>query len=65
MSKLTATWTISLDTECPKCGKNIDLTLTDDFWHGMQAGEHNTPLTIDYEVTCADCEHEFKVDFTY
>lgn len=64
--KLYATWSISLDVECPKCEDMIDITNADDFWcNGMQAAEHDTPRTTDYEVTCPNCAHEFVVDFEY
>lgn len=28
----TAYWSLSLDTECPKCGHNFDLLCDADFW---------------------------------
>ncbi|MCG7367370.1 hypothetical protein MHZ90_14700 [Pantoea sp. ACRSH] len=69
MSKIYANWSISLDTECPKCEEYFDLIeQDDDFWiDGGRAGvcEHDTPRTTDVEVECPSCEHKFKVDFCY
>jgi hypothetical protein len=65
MEKIEACWNISLDCECPNCEESIDLTDGDDFWYGIQAGEHETRATKDFEVCCPKCDHEFKVDFIY
>lgn len=64
--KTFATWSISLDTECPKCDHPIDLTDIDDFWHmGFVVGESDTPATKNFEVSCPKCGFEFPVDFEY
>ena len=62
-----AQWSISLDCDCPKCRETFGLMDDPDFWHGeiKQAGEHGTKASKDYEVTCPECGHEFKVDFEY
>lgn len=62
-----ATWSLSLDVECPECGEYFDLTDDDDFWDGgkMSCCEHNTPSTTDVRIECPKCEHEFLVDFDY
>jgi hypothetical protein len=67
MSKLTATWSITLDTTCPGCNEDVDLLDYEDFWDGrrIEAGEWGTPATTDIEVICPRCGHEFKVDLEY
>ena len=59
-----ATWHVSLDCECPKCGEDVDLLSYADFFDGrtIQIAEHNTPATKDMEVVCPKCGHEFTVD---
>jgi Zn finger protein HypA/HybF involved in hydrogenase expression len=66
-NKIAATWDISLDTECPNCEHYFDLADGDDFWVdcSFEACEHGTLATKDFEVTCPECNHEFKVDFYY
>lgn len=65
--KIEATWSISLDVECPGCKENVDLTECDDFWDGgePQPMEHRTARTTNREVFCPRCGHEFVCDFTY
>ena len=63
MSDIKAHWTICLDTNCPECHHPIDLTITDEFWADIGAGEADTPESTDYEVICDSCDHEFTVDF--
>jgi hypothetical protein len=67
MSKLTATWDMSLDTECPNCKQDVDLLDDPGFWDGrtIQAGEHETDATRDMDVVCPKCHHEFVVDLIF
>ena len=67
MAKLEATWSISLDCECPHCKEDVDLFEYCDFWDGVsfQACETMTKATQDVEVHCPKCEKDFTVDFTY
>jgi len=62
-----ATWSISLDTDCPKCGKYVDLLQADDFWDGrhLELGEHGTERSKAVEVECPECHHEFEVTCEY
>lgn len=63
-----AFWSISLDTDCPKCSYDFNILNTDsDFWvnSSIEPIEHDTKKTKEYEVTCPECSHEFLVDFTY
>jgi len=62
-----ASWTISIDAECPECEDSFDITQADDFWteFNPEIGEHGTDRTENVEVICSHCEHEFKVDFVY
>jgi endogenous inhibitor of DNA gyrase (YacG/DUF329 family) len=63
---ILATWSLSLDCECPKCGKDVDLLRTDDFWDsGLQACETCTDRSNDLEVSCPECGHEFVVECEY
>jgi len=65
--KLEATWSLSLDCECPKCGEDIDLMDDDNFWenNNIQACEWGTKKSRDVDAYCEKCEHEFKVDLVY
>lgn len=65
--KLKATWSISLDTECPGCKEYVDLLRYSDFWdgRGLEVCEHNTERSEDVEVVCPECNHEFTVDLEY
>jgi hypothetical protein len=66
--QLTATWSISLDTECPECGEEFDMLCTPDFWEGKsswQLCEHGTEKTKGVDALCPKCDHEFKVDLEY
>ena len=67
MSKNHATWSISLDVECPSCEHYFDMLEGDDFWHNNQLKpiEHGTEASRDVEATCPECEHEFLVDLEY
>jgi len=67
MSKVTATWIIELNCECPKCKEWVNLLDYPDFWEGqsMKTGESRTKNSIDTEVVCPECNHEFKVDCEY
>jgi predicted RNA-binding Zn-ribbon protein involved in translation (DUF1610 family) len=63
-----ASWSISLDTECPKCGEDFDILNTEpDFWLDtkLEPLEHDTKKSKDYKVICPECGHKFPVDFTY
>lgn len=67
--KLTATWRISLDCDCPKCAAWVDLLCYPDFWDmhkdNFQVGEHSTKNSRDLGVVCPECGHEFMVDLEY
>jgi len=66
MNNIKATWNIELLTSCPKCDYGIDITQIEDFWHTqIEPIEYGTVATTDFEVTCPECTHEFKVDFEY
>jgi len=68
MSKIYANWSITLNTECPKCEECFDLIeQDDDFWVDAlyKACEHDTRNTRDVDVECPACGHKFKVDFCY
>jgi len=65
---VTATWSIELNCDCPKCDNFVDLLDYPDFWEGrhqMLVGEHDTERTRDMEVLCPECGHEFTVDCKY
>lgn len=65
--KITATWDIKLNTTCPHCKRYVDLVENQDFFleAGFEPLEQETNATQDVEVTCPDCDGEFKVDFYY
>lgn len=67
MSAHIATWFLSLETECPACNKDIDLTDSLDFWcnNPVQPLEIGTAKSKDFPATCPECGHEFTVDLEY
>lgn len=67
MSEIVATWSISLDCECPACGEHVDLTAYEDFWVDthLYPGEHGTPRADNYEAVCPECDAEFTVKCEY
>ena len=67
-AKTTATWSISLDCDCPKCGEWFDLLGGDSIWperSEIDPLEHGTTWTKDLEVTCPECGADFVVDLEY
>lgn len=66
-SNPVATWSISLDVDCPHCGQYVNLLDAPDFWDGreLDVAEHNTERSQDVEVFCPECAREFLVDLTY
>lgn len=67
MGNVTATWTVELHCNCPKCGEWVDLLEAPDFWDGRQLDvpEHGTERSKGVEVICPKCDHEFIVDCEY
>jgi predicted RNA-binding Zn-ribbon protein involved in translation (DUF1610 family) len=67
MSKITATWNISLNCDCPKCGHEFDMLDDVEFFDGnnIQVGEHETSRTTDMEASCPKCGHDFLVDLAF
>lgn len=67
MSENKATWSLSLDTECPECKETVNLLDAADFWDGteFQACESGTPRTKDVEVLCPECDKTFEVDLEW
>ena len=63
MKSVDAVWHISLDCDCPKCKKMVDLLEDYEFFDGnnIAIGEHETPATTGMEVVCPKCGHEFTV----
>ena len=63
----TATWSIELNCDCPKCGELVDLLDYPDFWDGRQlaAGAHGTDDSKGIEVVCPACGGGFTVDCEY
>lgn len=65
--KVTATWSLSLDCDCPGCGEYVDLLCYPDFWGGrsLDICEHRTDRSRNVEVICPDCGHEFTAELDY
>mgnify|MGYP001209208456 FL=1 len=63
MGKVIASWSVDLFADCPACECLIDLTEYDN--EAFMNGERGSPLQQmeDVEITCPECEHEFKCDF--
>ena len=71
MSKnIKARWSYSLDCECPKCEKQIDICGHNNYDPVLDSDEpisiceNETERTSNYEVQC-ECGHIFLVDFEY
>jgi hypothetical protein len=62
ITDMRATWSISLDTDCPECSQSIDLI---DCEHFLESGilplETSTERANNVKVTCV-CGHEFTVE---
>lgn len=62
--KIYADWDISLNCECPKCKKYVNLLDYVDFWDcrdDLDIGETKS----DVDVVCPECHHEFNVEAQY
>ena len=67
-AEVSATWDISLNCDCPKCGEFVDLLRADNFWDGherLQPIENGTERSNNLEVMCPECSHEFEVCCEY
>lgn len=60
MANPIATWSITLDVDCPECGKCVDLLEYPDFWDGRKM--EFAQRVNDEEVVCPECDHQFKVN---
>ena len=65
--KMIAFWSISLDSECPLCGEDVDLLRAPDFWEGKKIKpiENGTDEADNLAVQCPKCDHEFNVECLY
>lgn len=65
--KVTATWTVELNCECPHCKEWVDVLTTPDFWEGqkLEVAEHGTDASKNIEVECPDCSENFLIDCEY
>lgn len=62
MSNPLATWSISLDAECPSCAASVNLIDLDSF---RDSGTQPLETAKNVEVRCPFCKHEFIVDLEY
>jgi endogenous inhibitor of DNA gyrase (YacG/DUF329 family) len=66
--RTTATWSLELNCDCPKCGEYVDLMdsasdhLTDSVF---DICEHGTERTKNVDVYCPECGADFAVDLEY
>ena len=66
VAKVEAAWSIELNCECPKCGRDVDLIEADDFWiEGPEPLEYDTKRTRELLVYCPECGAEFEVNCVY
>jgi predicted Zn-ribbon and HTH transcriptional regulator len=58
-----ASWTIELNTECPKCEHYFNLLDSPDFYEysDIKLGESGKMI----DATCPECGYEFKVESDY
>lgn len=61
--KVIASWSISLDVDCPACGESFDIIIEE---HDFLL-QRVDPLEAreDYETKCPYCDKEFRCDFQY
>jgi Zn finger protein HypA/HybF involved in hydrogenase expression len=67
-AEVSATWDISLNCYCPKCGEFVDLLREDNFWEHhewLQPIENGTERANNLKVICPECSNEFKVCCEY
>lgn len=64
MPDAIAKWSISLNCDCPNCGRRVNLLDRPGFWDdtGIVAAEWGTDATQDMRVACPLCGDEFVVD---
>ena len=67
MADTFATWTVTLNCDCPACKEYVDLLNYSDFWDGrkLDIPEHGTDRTKNVEVVCPECNHDFTVELDY
>ena len=62
----TASWSISLDTVCPRCSEDYDLLEQDpDLMTRISPMEQGTTRTASVETVCPHCSYEFEVELDY
>ncbi len=68
-TNIKATWNYSLDVDCQKCKKMLDLTNIDGYDYvselSLELLEQHTEESTNIEVICPHSEHEFLVDLEY
>ena len=58
-----ASWSISLDVDCPHCGHYFDITDSDEWTlGGYESIETAQREDLDLELICPKCEKEFYVN---
>lgn len=57
MADTVAIWSISLDTQCPKCYHDFDIM---DYDRDAIEGVAALQTGRDIDITCPECEHEFE-----
>ncbi len=64
---ISATWTVELNADCPRCNEHVDLLTAPDFWDGrmLEIAEHHTERTKSVDVRCPECYFDFKVCLEY
>lgn len=67
LAETVATWSISLNCDCPGCSKRVDLLDYCDFWDGRRIDpvEHDTARSNCLDVICPNCGHDFEVCCQY
>lgn len=67
MRNRKATWSIRLETDCPKCNLSFDLMRDSNFKTNLRCAplEIDSFWSMDIKVACHFCGYEFPVDFEY
>ena len=67
--KIKATWSFSLDVDCPSCQISLNLDSINGYSYvsdlELHICEQNTENSENIEVFCHHCNHKFLVDCQY
>lgn len=65
LKKIEATFSITLDAECPYCNEDIDFMDDYDVYSRIPTANTFSHENLDIECCCPHCKKEFILDRTY